>query len=62
MVAGVVGVGSRTITLSHLKSVLEAKDSSKCPPMAPPHGLYLAKIEYPEHLLKYEPKINSASS
>lgn len=58
MIAGVVGVGSNTITLAHLKSVLEARDSSKCPPMAPPHGLFLANIEYPDHLLNYSPEIN----
>ncbi|MGB0960828.1 MAG: tRNA pseudouridine(38-40) synthase TruA [Halocynthiibacter sp.] len=40
-----VGAGSWDPT--RVKEALEARDRSKCGPVSPPHGLYLAHVTYP---------------
>ncbi len=45
-------VGSQRWTREDLKSALEARDRSRCAPLAPPCGLYLIGVDYaPESLV-----------
>jgi len=46
MVGAIVEVGSGALSLTQLKSIIDAKDPNKCPPMAPAHGLYFLEAEY----------------
>ena len=39
-------VGEKRWSEKDLAQALEAKDRKKCPPIAPPHGLYLAQVDY----------------
>jgi len=41
-------VGSARWTRADLKTVLEARDRSRCAPLAPPCGLYLCGVDYAE--------------
>ena len=41
-------VGAGAWTPDDVSAALEAKDRSKCGPVCPPEGLYLAGVEYPE--------------
>ena len=38
-----------------LQAVLEGKDRRSAPMGAPPHGLFLHEVVYPEDLLNWEP-------
>jgi tRNA pseudouridine38-40 synthase len=53
MVRGLVGtmlqVGRGKITLQELRQIVEAKDCTKADFAVPGHGLFLRKVEYPEH-------------
>jgi len=49
LVAAIVQVGSGDLSLPELKIMIEAKDPSKCPMMAPAHGLYFLEANYDEH-------------
>jgi tRNA pseudouridine38-40 synthase len=40
-------VGSRRWTAGDLRDALEARDRSRCGPLAPPDGLYLVGVDYP---------------
>jgi len=41
-------VGAGAWAPDDVRSALEAKDRARCGPVCPPHGLYLAEVEYPE--------------
>jgi tRNA pseudouridine38-40 synthase len=41
-------VGSGKWRPEELRAALEARDRARCGQVAPPHGLYLAAVEYPE--------------
>jgi len=46
--AALVEVGHRRISAEKLRSILEAADRKALPEAAPPHGLYLMRVWYPE--------------
>ena len=46
MVGSLVEVGVGRSTAGDLKAALEAADRSRCGPVAPAHGLYLATVDY----------------
>ncbi len=48
MVGSLVEVGVGRSTAGDLKAALEAADRSRCGPVAPASGLYLARVDYPE--------------
>jgi tRNA pseudouridine38-40 synthase len=50
MVGSLVEVGSGKWRPAHLRAALEAADRSRCGPVAPACGLYLARVEYEEFL------------
>jgi tRNA pseudouridine38-40 synthase len=54
MVRSIVGtlvqVGNGRIPPEHMDSILEARSRSAAGPVAPPHGLYLVSVSYPEEL------------
>ncbi len=41
-------IGEGKWPVSQLRTVLDSKDRAKCGPVAPAHGLYFARVEYPE--------------
>lgn len=41
-------VGAGSMTAADVKAALEACDRSQCGPVAPPDGLYLTHVDYPE--------------
>lgn len=53
MVRGLVGtilqVGRGKITLQQFREIIEARDCTKADFSVPGHGLFLQKVEYPEH-------------
>jgi len=49
LVAAIVQVGSGDLSLTELKTIIEAKDPAQCPSMAPAHGLYFLEAHYDEH-------------
>lgn len=51
MVAVVANVGRGKIDANEVRRILEARDPSQCPTMAPAHGLFLTRITYPEHTI-----------
>ena len=48
MVGSLKLVGEGKWSAADLKAALEAKDRAACGPVAPPEGLYLAGVDYPE--------------
>lgn len=46
IVGGLIAVGNGSITMERLKEVLDLKDPSIAPPMAPACGLYFHKADY----------------
>ena len=50
-------VGEGKWTPKDVRDALEAKDRTRCGPVAPPHGLYFMKVDYGDtsKLLRYEP-------
>jgi tRNA pseudouridine38-40 synthase len=46
MVGSLVDVGSRRWSGSDIAAALKAADRSRCGQVAPPHGLYLARVDY----------------
>ena len=48
MVGSLEHVGSGKWKASDLKAALEAKDRAACGAVAPPDGLYLARVDYPD--------------
>jgi hypothetical protein len=40
------------LKVSQLQEIIESKDPSKAPPMAPPDGLYLVDVKYPQYRIK----------
>ncbi len=48
IVGALVEVGKGSLTVEDFKKILEAKDRKLAPPPAPPQGLVLKNIEYPE--------------
>jgi tRNA pseudouridine38-40 synthase len=46
MVGSLVDVGSGRWSAADLTAALEAVDRSRCGQVAPPHGLYLARVDY----------------
>lgn len=51
MVGSLENVGSGKWTPQLLKDALEAKDRKACGPVAPPDGLFLMKVDYPEDVV-----------
>jgi len=50
MVGGLVKVGLRQLSPRDLEAALLARDRHRCPPLAPPHGLYLDYVSYSEKM------------
>ncbi|MGB9616441.1 MAG: tRNA pseudouridine(38-40) synthase TruA [Desulfomonilaceae bacterium] len=48
LVGTMVMVGRAKISPEHFLSILDSCDRSKSGPAAPPHGLYLTKVDYPD--------------
>jgi len=48
MVGSLVEVGLGKWSAADLKAALEAADRSRCGPVAPACGLYLARVDYPQ--------------
>jgi tRNA pseudouridine38-40 synthase len=46
MVGTLVEVGAGRWSASEFKAAFEAADRSRCGPVAPPHGLYLVRVDY----------------
>jgi hypothetical protein len=42
----------RVFEVPQLQEIIESKDPSKAPSMAPPDGLYLVNVKYPPHQIK----------
>jgi tRNA pseudouridine38-40 synthase len=47
MVGSLVEVGTGRWSRSAFEAAFEAADRSRCGPVAPPHGLYLVRVDYP---------------
>ena len=47
MVGSLVEVGTGRWSADDFKSAFESADRSRCGPVAPPHGLYLVRVDYP---------------
>ena len=60
MVRAIVGtlmeVGSGKLSIKEFKAIIEGKDRSLAGQSAPPQGLFLSNIEYPQDLFKSQPK------
>jgi len=52
MVGTLVEVGAGRWSAGEFKAAFEAADRSRCGPVAPPHGLYLVRVDYAEPLAK----------
>ena len=50
MVGTLVEVGAGRWSSDDFKAAFEAADRSRCGPVAPPHGLYLVRVDYTENL------------
>ena len=50
MVGTLVEVGAGRWSAGDFKAAFEAADRSRCGPVAPPHGLYLVRVDYAERL------------
>ncbi len=48
IVGSLVEVGKGKKPVDHIARILQAADRSKCGPVAPPDGLYLTRVDYPE--------------
>jgi tRNA pseudouridine38-40 synthase len=48
MVGSLVDVGAGRWSAADLKAALDAADRARCGQVAPAHGLYLARVDYPE--------------
>jgi tRNA pseudouridine38-40 synthase len=46
MVGTLVEVGAGRWSAGEFKAAFEAADRSRCGPVAPPHGLYLIRVDY----------------
>lgn len=65
MVRSIVGtlvkVGTGDIHPDDMESILHARDRAAAGPVAPPHGLFLVEVSYPEELAKTETKIGGSN-
>ena len=41
-------VGAGRWTVEDVRAALEARDRRRCGPVAPPDGLYLVRVDYPD--------------
>ena len=48
MVGTLLDIGRGRLPVEEIDRVLETRDRSRGGPTAPPHGLYLVSVEYPE--------------
>ena len=48
IVAALIEVGAGRMSMAQLEALLDARDVTQAPILAPAHGLYLASVEYPE--------------
>jgi tRNA pseudouridine38-40 synthase len=48
MVGSLALVGAGKWTAADLRAALEARERARCGPMAPPSGLYLVGVDYPD--------------
>ena len=46
MVGTLVEVGTGRWSVGQFKAAFDAADRSRCGPVAPPHGLYLVRVDY----------------
>jgi len=51
IVGTLIAVGEGTIDPDRIGEILETRDRSAAGPVAPPHGLFLVSVDYPEELL-----------
>jgi len=58
MVAAITAVGTGEIDLQELKELIQSKDRSRTPRLAPAHGLYLLDVIYPEYKI-YDSSLTS---
>ena len=49
-VGSLVEVGSGRKPVEWISEILEARDRRACGPVAPPDGLYLTQVDYPEDI------------
>lgn len=47
MVGSLVEVGRGQQSVNWISDILDARDRTACGPVAPPHGLYLERVDYP---------------
>lgn len=52
IVGALVDVGRGKLTIAQFEQIVASQDRSKASGAAPSEGLYLAKVEYPEHLFQ----------
>ncbi len=48
MVGSLRAVGRGNWTVGDMRAALEARDRARCAAVAPPHGLYLERVDYPD--------------
>ena len=48
MVAALLECGAGRMSPAQCRALLDGRDVTKAPVLAPPHGLYLAAVDYPE--------------
>lgn len=48
MVGTLLDIGRGRLPVEEIDRLIETRDRSRCGPTAPPHGLYLVSVEYPE--------------
>ena len=58
VVGTLLDVGRGKLTVQDFEQIIASQDRSKASGAAPSEGLYLARVEYPEHIFKTSPKTN----
>jgi tRNA pseudouridine38-40 synthase len=58
VVGTLLDVGRGKITVADFEQIVASQDRSKSSGAAPSEGLYLARVEYPEHIFKMSPITN----
>ena len=51
-VGSLIRVGHGKMTVKDFQGILEAKEPASAAPVVPPYGLYLMKVNYPEHKME----------
>ena len=58
VVGTLLDVGRGKLSVADFERIVANQDRSKASGAAPSEGLYLAKVNYPEHIFKTSPKTN----